>query len=356
MAYCGKDFADNKKDEDPVVDHSLKNIVAFSTANMQMCCVNIAEGLLKRGADGNFIDRRTKINFNDPKIHHLRSYAVLCQIVAILPGSKDKVLGSGIQLMLDDLVNLKGKRKFGRYIVTCAHNVTGYSPFKEKSVVWKPVNVYSKRQGEKSWFEFMTANEKGVDIHPKYDGQKPFSGYDVAVFRKIKSEDKLDCKCSEHPIRDLIWLSPDPLAVQKGLSIEIAGYPGEKNGQPYYHHGEILKVKESSNGGYIIWHNVDVTPGNSGSPIMITDKKWISKFGKSPGISKAIIGIHTGQNLCDHVNYGILFSPSLFKWILGEQLSSRVLMPWKLKSRSLPTLVSKESIKFNLELSSKFSS
>ena len=101
------------------------------------------------------------------------------------------------------------------------------------------------------------------------------------------------------------------------MAIEIAGYPGEQVGQPFTHTGVIIDITKTALGGYVLWHNVDCSGGNSGSAIMITDEEWIKKYSFNKNVKKVIIGVHTGHDPLERLNFGTLITPSLHKWILS---------------------------------------
>jgi len=61
MASCGVISSDEKKEDEPVIDHSLNNIVAFSTTRRKMGGLKEPEGLFKRDGDGKILDRRKNI-------------------------------------------------------------------------------------------------------------------------------------------------------------------------------------------------------------------------------------------------------------------------------------------------------
>jgi len=311
MAFCGTNFSDEKKEEEPAIDHSLKNIVAFSTTKKKMSNVRQSEGLFHLGKDNKIVDRRTKVVYADPKFASF-SFAILCQVTAKLP-SKAKVVGSGS-------VIFKGRGlKAKPYVLTCAHNLAAYSAKNGSTTLFNSMYAYKNRQGEKSWNNCLRLDEKATAIHPKFDGQ-PDSGYDIALCRQV-----IDYGPNTNSLHsgilasDTLWIPFKPNDLKKGLPVEISGYPGEKEGHPWTHRGKILDITKSRNGGYVLWHDVDCTAGNSGSPIIITDMNWVYKMTKTKGIKKVIIGIHTGQDIYEGQNFGTLLTESLYKWIKGEE-------------------------------------
>jgi len=309
MASCALILSDEKKEEEPAIDHSLKNIVAFSTARRKMAALKEPEGLFLRGDDGKALDRRTKIIYTDPKFQ-TDCYTRLCQVTALLP-TKSKVVGSGCLISNESILT----------VLSCAHNFSAWSTLEGRFHFFECMLSYNMRLGEKSWRICSAIEEKVTKIHPKYDGT-PDCGYDIAFCRQLKhisttGEKEYRTVAINAPRTTTRWSPCDPSTLQKGYSIEICGYPGEKNGYPYTHTGTIVAVKKTKAGGYVIWHNVDCTAGNSGSPIIINDERWTKRYIK--GSSKAIIGVHTGQDLFEGLNFGTLITSSVYKWIKGEE-------------------------------------
>jgi len=313
MATCGSIIITEEKKEDTSIDHSLKNVVAFSSANMAMGSVNEPEGLFEMGQDGKRLDRRTKITYTDPKFC-AHSFMFLCHMTSMLP-TKVKAVGSGCSIR----VSRQNKEK--RQVLTCAHNVAVHTGLKEEIQFFNSLYSYVMRQGEKAWDICYSIDEKTIDVHPKHNGL-PNSGFDIAICRGTKrvSSGKVKCYRGKRPSNDTAWGWAKPETLKKGMKIEISGYPGEKHGHPYTHVGEIVSVTETRFGGHILWHNVDCTKGNSGSPIIIIDKDWIKQQGWEHR-SKIIVGIHTGQCLFEGFNYGTLITRPLYDWIMGKNLT-----------------------------------
>jgi len=315
MATCCSNTLEEKKEEDSSIDHSLKNVVAFSSTNMAMRSVNEPEGLFKIGKDNKPIDRRTKIKFTNPKFCAI-SFVMTCHLTSMLP-TKVKAVGSGC------MIRVCKDKPTAATVLTCAHNVAVPFGLKDGVQLFNSLYSYQMRQGEKSWKTCFSIDEKSIDVHPNHNGM-PNSGYDIAICRRTKivsqqpgwtrekkwKKMKIDCE----------WGWADPSTLKKGMNVEISGYPGEKDGWPYTHTGEIVAVRKTRFGGHILWHNVDCTMGNSGSPILISDEDWIKQQKHGPETTKIIIGIHTGQCLYDGLNYGTLITKSLWDWINGKKL------------------------------------
>merc|ERR1719391_158812 len=108
--------------------------------------------------------------------------------------------------------------------------------------------------------------------------------------------------------RDSTWHAAEPESLKVGMTIEIMGYPGEKNGYPYFHNGKIKAVSKRPSGGWILYYDLDSTPGMSGSPICITCSDWIKENGNGTkqikyDVKKIVIGVHTGHDDTVMLNY-----------------------------------------------------
>jgi len=293
------------------IHHSLKNIVAFSTANQAMGSVNESEGLFVMGKNGKPLDRRTKIRWRDAK-YCAASFRMACQITSNLP-TKVKAVGSGCMIY-------SGHKADTKSILTCAHNVAVHSGFKQEDLqLFNCMYCYHMREGESTWFNCFSIDEKAIAVHPKHNGLAN-SGYDIAVCRQTKLFSPGKVQKKKKVVLDTVYSWAEPENLKKGMKIEITGYPGEKGGHPYTHGGEIVSVTKTRFGGHILWHNVDCTKGNSGSPIIITDKDWLIKTGRQYH-HKVIIGIHTGQCLYAGFNYGTLITKHIYDWIAGKKLA-----------------------------------
>jgi len=287
-------------------DRSLEDVWAFCSTKNQICATNKSEGLVFRDKVGKTIDRRAKIIYSDPK-YNFSSYRALCQLTVKLPSGK-KAVGSckGIKLRNE------------RYILTCAHNVVGWSSLKNRWVNYESMFMYRARQGEKSWRICRSISQKHVHVHPKHNGHCD-SGFDIAICKQMELDSKnrkTESFCSSDSIiNDSSWNSVNPKLLKKGMSIEVAGYPGEKKGHPHTHAGVIAHVTETPLGGHLIWYNVDCTPGNSGSSIMITDESFLKAHKDFSRWKKVTIGVHTGFDHNEGLNFGTLITPSICDWI-----------------------------------------
>jgi len=307
MAFCGTEI--NENEEEVKVDHSLKGVFAFSSIKNQMCFPQKEEGLILRGEDGKSIDRRILIDFGNAKFGLLKSYRILCQLTSRLPKG-EKVVGTCFRI----------NRNKSEYILTCAHNIVVWSTFRNKftQLVW--CVYYEMRQGESSWIKCKRLDMSTGRVHPKHNGDGA-SGFDIAVCHpgQIISKGKNDGMFVKYRGNaDVTLCSCDPQDLSKGMSLEIAGYPGEKEGQPHTHTGVIVGWIRTKCGGHVLFYDVDCTCGNSGSPIMITDKEYLKKQKAPPGVKKMVIGIHTGHDQAEGYNFGTLITKSLEKWIDGE--------------------------------------
>merc|ERR1719320_330508 len=110
--------------------------------------MNVPEGLYKTDKNNKPIDRRTKVIYTDPKFA-FASYTSLLQLTSMLP-SKIKSVGSACSIKIGDTA----------YILTCAHNVSTYSAYKKEYALFKSMFAYRARQGEKSWYEYSSVDNK----------------------------------------------------------------------------------------------------------------------------------------------------------------------------------------------------
>jgi len=313
MAFCGMAVTDEKKDGDSGEDHSLDNIFAFST-KMQQFSGPTNEELLIKDENDKPIDRRAKICYDDDDEKYIsNSYAQVTQITAKAP--KGKGVGSASYIPSGKGVVL---------FITCAHNLVSWSSIRG-AVPRDNLKVYGRRDGAKRWNFWSKSLEKKI-THPKYDGL-PYCGYDLGIiipsklpsFRSWANFSTKSNFPKYRPKMDSYLVDPgmNPKHILKGMTIELMGYPGEKQGHPYTHTGEILNIVEKSVGGWVIYYNVDATPGNSGSSIYLTDEKYIKKL-SNPAISKLMIGVHTGHDPTERCNFGTLLTKSLIDWINKE--------------------------------------
>jgi len=312
MAFCGRAPTDEEKDGVNGDIHSLDNIVGFSTKMDQMLGPS-KEQLLIKDDNGNLIDRRVQISYDDDEKFFSNSYAQIAQLTAKVPGGKG--VGSATYVPFGKGVIL---------FITCAHNLIGWSTLNGANH-YKNVQVYGRRDGKEKWNFWSESLEKKI-AHPSYNGL-PHCGYDLGIIIPSKlpsfhSWAKFSTKSSSpkyRPKMDSYLTDPgiDPKHIVKGMTIELMGYPGEKKGLPYTHTGEILNVVEREAGGWVIYYNSDATVGNSGSPIYLTDEKYMKTL-STPRISKLMIGVHTGHDETEHCNFGTLLTKSLISWINKE--------------------------------------
>jgi len=309
MAACAVDLFDEKKEDEFVDIHSLANVVAFSTKRKQMSAPS-KEGLVVTDSDDKVVDRRTKIVYTDLKFNYV-SYYMLSQLTAKVSDGK-----KGVGSCTEVLGAMKGERHF----LTCAHNLVDYSVRSGRILPYSDSMIYKARQGEKRSRVIFQANNKKCRVHPDYNGQ-PDCGFDIGIIPVIKGSE-VDAKelkswgtMLSDNWEDVRWHAPDPDTIKKGMSVELAGYPGEKGGWPHTHTGIVVDVTKTKLGGYLIWYNCDATPGNSGSCVMITDKDFIEAT-VDERISKLIVGVHTGHDAVEKLNYGTLITPTIDEWIM----------------------------------------
>jgi len=313
MASCGLELFDEKKEVEVNDEYCLDNIVAFCSKRKQMSAPS-SEGLITCDKDSNDVDRRTKIVYSDSKFCYA-SYYVLSQVTAKLKNGKHGV-GSCAE------VAKEGKNK-GRYWLTCAHNLAHYSVRVKRLVPYTDFRIHKARQGEgeKRSTEVLLGDDKNVCIHPKYNGQ-PDCGFDIGLIPAGKTISEPDNSASLWSLEnmgdnffDVVWCHANPDNIKKGMSVELAGFPGEKHGWPHTHKGKVVDVTKTPLGGHILWYDADATPGNSGSCVMITDKDFIKSVDDRGNIKKVIVAVHTGHCVAENLNYGTLITSSIWEWI-----------------------------------------
>jgi len=315
MAACG---TDSKYSDD---EDSLENVYAFSTANGKHSGAS-QEGLYVKDDKGNTLDRRYPITYDNKKFCRA-SCTWLGQVT--VETKLGKAIGTGY--------TISGSKNGEGLVLSCAHNFVGFTMKDDKVIFQKPL-FYCMRYGENNWSKKFLLNVNEVRVHPSHNGN-PASGFDIAVCSvtqkmgpgKVNPKQKL---LQLGAIRaDVKWNYSGGLYknVKAGLCIEIAGYPAEKNkrGYPYAQTGVIKEVARTKWGGYVLWHNVDTTPGNCGSPIFVTDKSFLQTYRDyydvPEDIDRIIVGIHTGSDTVRGMNFGTLITDKLGAWIKKEESS-----------------------------------
>jgi len=313
--------------EEKIVDHSLNEVIDFSMLALylpsfqnKLCPTRKKEALIVKKEPSSVMvlcqdkDSSILIDFSDSMFGLQKSYRMLCQLTARIPSGK-KAVGSGFKIH-----DNKG------YILTCAHNIVSWSTIHEKFVRHKSVLCYEMRQGDNSWMRCQYLDESIARIHPKWNDD-PESGFDIAVCSPggIVSEGmNKDAFVKYHGKADVLICSCEVQDLEVGMSVEVAGYPvhpREKLGQPWAYKGEIVGWERKKDGGYILLYDVDCPLGTAGSPIMITDRWYLTKQKVPPGV-RIVIGIHIG-NREDGDKFGTLITKSLKKWFDGQDCAQR---------------------------------
>jgi len=323
MAFCGVKFWGDHNEEKEWDPCSLKNIYAFSTSRKQHAVVSersiAREGLQLRGSDL-IDDLRTKIKFTNDQFVRT-SYYMQCHIVSRMQSKKGGAVGTCSEVLSKD-------PNVHRYL-TCAHNLGQYSTFQKKVVPAKETYIFKARQGEKCYLARIKADHENITVHPKYNNN-PDCGYDIGLItakntkcletRKHFHQNKFKFRnhvsnLSHEDFCDVEWAWVEPEEIKVGMDVEVAGFPGEHKAWPFTHTGKVQAITKTTIGGTLLWYNVQTTPGNSGSCIMITDKDFVRKKTDKPGVKKIIVGVHTGHQEADMLNFGTLITPKLGKWV-----------------------------------------
>jgi len=309
MAFCGTKFLDENKGVDSDEELRENNVCNFPTSELEMFD-NTKEFLLLKDSNGKEIDRRMHILYKE-KDFHLGSYFMLCQLTCKTAVPNKVCTGSGcFEFFSDDK----------RYL-TCAHNLTKWGPRRNKMVMHQGLKVYQTRQGE-SYLATANLDYRKIFPHPMFDGN-PNCGFDIGMFstEKANTIDPKEVVKSHGSVdtvpKDVLWHYANPGDLKIGMKVEVSGYPGKKCGEPYTAVGEIKGITTTRLKGHLIWYDVDSTPGNSGSCIMVTDPQFLKTVTKDHRIKKVVVGVHTGHDRSENLNYGTLITESIYDWLQG---------------------------------------
>jgi len=285
-------------------DHCLKELCTFSLKRNAMIAIS-DEGLYARNDDGQKIDRRIKISFSNIKFCKY-SYFSLCQVTSRLRNGR-KVAGTGF------FVNSKGI-----YLTSATNFITASSRTK-RLLMFSDTRLYVRRQGEEMYDDCIYLDDNRKRVHPKFNG-KPSCGFDILKLTAINVTDSIYREFTLSFPKSLDWdvllTKPRLDDIKKGMSVEVAGYPGESGGHPYTHTGKVIDITDTPDGGRLLWYDADTTPGNSGSCIMITDMDYVRSCTVDPETKKIVVGIHSGHDEVEQLNYGTLITYSIYKWII----------------------------------------
>lgn len=296
---------------DPVIDHSLKNTVplsTFSIQNREPC----KDGLL-------IVDfsNRKKIG-TTAKICHAKwkfekgwNY-MLSQTIGNLHGYHGFHQGTS-ELDLERIQYLQ--------YLTCAHNLYHWSarsktlvPFDKESYVYKAQNVEGA----------FVADFSELHVHPKYNG-RPDCGFDIGWLLLLKETRKKRRRKELLPgygkenlthgeWDDALWFSLGLYYIRTGMIVEVACSSNEEERSHKPIKGKIKCITKTPVGGYLLWYESAVMPG-AGACIMITDEKFVRWYTKTSGIKKLIVGLQTGHDATEGLNYATLITPKILKWI-----------------------------------------
>jgi len=306
MSSSVNESKDEEMDEENI--YSLDDVQYYIGDMKEGYAPSMKEGLLIEDSNG-FVDRRIKIDFSRVEYGYA-SYRNNCQVLAISPYGK--LGGSGVTV--------------GDYTLTNAHNIGSWSPLMNRFKKFRKMHMFQARQGSDKWVSCNRWNESSVHVYPDYRGRVDY-GFDIALCQHTEtvSENRNTTNFQNTIEQDVKLYYAEPNELRVGMTVEIAGYPGEqdKQGHQYFHTGKITWISDlrREGGGVLIWHDVDCTGGNSGSGIMITDKEWIRDFNDRNGdnVEKVIIGLHTAYHQTDRKNFGTLITHPIFEWIRSLQ-------------------------------------
>lgn len=102
---------------------------------------------------------------------------------------------------------------------------------------------------------------------------------------------------------------PEPEQHSKGSTIEVIGYPGEKESRLYRMQGTIHDTTKYSGGKDIMLYNdLDTTGGQSGSPVF-----KITSYG-----TYELVGIHVAYISAQGVNFATSITKELKDWLINK--------------------------------------
>jgi len=251
-------------------------------------------------------DRRIKKNPDDnnyPCIGHM-----------IMKFGDDVYVGTGTIFYTND------NSKTG-YILTCAHNLVTVDVTDNKNFIWASrIWISFKRENaEKSHQTWCAFSINKMYVHPKYlRYPNGYSGYDIGICEfDYKSKWYADGIMQLNREHSALYVNTHSLfftEIQPDVIdyFEVVGFPAEKR-------GELWGMRAPKSGGQvsgiqilekvISYKSIDTTPGQSGSPMLIS----VGDYGKLT--EKCIIGVHTGGSQPFNKNYGTRITKEMIQWI-----------------------------------------
>lgn len=211
------------------------------------------------------------------------------------------------------------------FIQTAAHCVGKYIADQDRFVYYKNIWAYRARIGEDTYLARYKI--KQCHIHPEYKGG-PDSGFDMAIL-VIEENDGPKNNSDENyaygpPVVDCIVATIYPHEEDRLVEslCSIGGYPYEKNFTMWSHAAQIESIRQGTEEGKCLYYPICTTPGQSGSPIIITEPSFVTLVKKRLGIDDSnvkgiIVGVHTKGfkiGATEELNCGTLFTENIKQW------------------------------------------
>jgi len=184
------------------------------------------------------------------------------------------------------------------FLLTCAHNFVQVDKGLGKKIKYMDSMRYDYSKTHES--KFNTSYVSNISIFPGYlENPDIIQGFDIAI-------GLLDGEFNNAPFsKNSQWSTIDDEECKNGDVICVIGYPGEYNEKLYKMEGTIFEIRKLENGRKLILYNdIDTSPGQSGSPVLLKkNNKWF------------IIGIHVGYDRSLNVNIATAITNDVYDWV-----------------------------------------
>jgi len=305
MAICGMRISKETNDKNTYI-HSLDNVVSFSKYLRQESNPN-KEGVL------------TMSDICEKKANHI--------VKMCFPGWKPDELDKrsySISLVASNLnrpqhgINIKTVK-----YLTLARNLVHFSFHSKRFVPNKDkYNIYKERHGADRSLVKMVGDHNNVYIHPKYNGY-PDCGFDIGILPFMENVGRRSSSKSVDNgagvdttgWHDVLLFDGKVDSIEKGMTVEVAGYPSKRGSSQESDNGKIIDVRRTKQGGYLLWYKASIKPVQPGSCIMITDSNFIKQYANTSGAEKVIVGLHSGYDAVAELNYGTMITPNIIEWM-----------------------------------------
>jgi len=246
------------------------------------------------------------------------------QKVDPLVGKYTSVIGQ-LQVRDEDGTNYVGSATLvcceGMYVIlTCAHNFVSIVDIGGKVIRrhCKQATFFHGRSSNTTYFRKLVVSK--YVIHPNYYKNPTItSGFDIAMAFLLP----LDSDLTPQPATDSCFGNWAEKRAPK--HIEVCGYPGEKNSEPFGMRGNVASIHEQPRGGRIVvYSDLDTTPGQSGSPVFEVGSFEASERRVQGGKAfrdiddfRCLFAIHVGYSSVLGGNLATVVTGALFEWFLS---------------------------------------